>query len=68
MRYFLAIVLPPIAVLTCGKPVQAILNLFLTLLFWVPGVAHACLVVHDHHDNKRMGRVIAAVRANAAVR
>lgn len=31
MRYFLAIILPPVAVLLCGKPVQFVLNIFLTL-------------------------------------
>ncbi|MEI6036282.1 MAG: YqaE/Pmp3 family membrane protein, partial [Verrucomicrobiae bacterium] len=31
MRYLLAIVLPPVAVLLCGKPFQAILNLILTM-------------------------------------
>jgi uncharacterized membrane protein YqaE (UPF0057 family) len=41
MRYFLAIILPPVAVLLCGKPVQFILNIILTLLFWIPGVIHA---------------------------
>ncbi|MFZ4779617.1 MAG: YqaE/Pmp3 family membrane protein, partial [Terrimicrobiaceae bacterium] len=31
MRYLLAIILPPLAVLLCGKPFQAVLNLILTL-------------------------------------
>ena len=35
--YLLAILLPPVAVLLCGKPIQAVLNFFLTLCFWVPG-------------------------------
>lgn len=47
MMYLLAIVLPPVAVLICGKPFQAIINFILTLIFWVPGVIHAILVVHD---------------------
>jgi uncharacterized membrane protein YqaE (UPF0057 family) len=41
VRYLLAIILPPVAVLLCGKPVQALLNLVLTLFFWIPGVVHA---------------------------
>ena len=61
MRYFLAILLPPIAVLSSGRPFQAILNLILTLCFWVPGAVHALLVVHDYHEDRRAGRVIRAI-------
>ena len=57
MRYFIAIVLPPLAVLLCGKPIQAILNLVLTLFFWVPGIVHALFVVADHKAEKRARRV-----------
>jgi uncharacterized membrane protein YqaE (UPF0057 family) len=60
MLYFLAIVLPPVAVLLCGKPFQAILNLILTICFWVPGAVHACLVVHERHADKRAARIIRA--------
>ncbi|AVR32079.1 hypothetical protein FORC60_2203 [Bacillus cereus] len=38
MMYLLAILLPPVAVLFCGKPIQAIINFILTLIFWVPGL------------------------------
>ena len=58
MRYFLAIVLPPLAVLLCGKPIQFILNIFLTLLFWIPGVIHAILVVHSHLADKRTEKIV----------
>lgn len=58
MMYLLAIIAPPIAVLFSGKPVQAILNLILTLIFWVPGVIHAILVVKDRRDDKRMEQYI----------
>lgn len=58
--YFLAIILPPIAVLLCGKPLQALLNLLLCLLLFIPGVIHALLVVHDHKANKRTERLIKA--------
>lgn len=51
--YFLAVVLPPVAVLMAGKPVQALLNLLLTILGWVPGMIHAVLVVKDKKDDKR---------------
>lgn len=54
MMYLLALVLPPLAVLLVGKPFQAILNLILTLFFWLPGAIHAILVVHEKKANKRM--------------
>lgn len=56
MLYFLAIVLPPLAVLLCGRPLSALLNLVLTLFLWVPGAVHACLIVHDHNADKRAQR------------
>lgn len=61
MRYFLAIILPPLAVLLCGKPVQFFLNILLTLLFWIPGVVHAILVVHSHLADKRTDKIVQAV-------
>lgn len=62
MRFLLAILLPPVAVLFCGKPVQALLNLVLTLCFWVPGAIHACFVVHHHLEEQRTERLIASMR------
>jgi len=62
MLYLLAILLPPVAVLVAGKPVQALLNLFLTLLLWVPGMIHALLVVNNYYADKRTDRVVNAVR------
>ena len=62
MRYFLAIVLPPLAVLLCGKPVQFLLNIILTLLFWIPGAIHAILVVHNHLADKRTDKIVRAIR------
>lgn len=57
MLYLIAILLPPLAVLLAGKPVQAVLNFFLTLAFWVPGVIHAILVVNEHKADKRAERI-----------
>lgn len=62
MLYLLAIVLPPVAVLLCGKPFQAILNLLLTCAFWVPGVIHACFVVSSYHADRRNRELIQAIR------
>lgn len=61
MRYLLAILLPPVAVLFCGRPLQALLNLVLTLCFWVPGVIHAILVVNQDAEDERNERLIRAI-------
>lgn len=63
MRYLFAIILPPIAVLSCGKPLQALLNLPLTLLFWLPGAAHAVLVVNQFYEERNTDRILRAMRA-----
>ena len=61
MLYLLAIILPPVAVLICGKPIQAVFNLILTLLLWIPGVVHAIFVVHSHLADRRTDRIIDAI-------
>ena len=53
MRYFLSFLLPPLAVLLCGKPLLAVLNTVLTLMGWVPGVIFALMVVSDHKSDLR---------------
>lgn len=62
MRYLIAILLPPLAVLLCGKPFQFFLNILLTLLFWIPGMIHAILVVNSHLADKRTERLEKAIR------
>ena len=57
MLYALAILLPPLAVLIVGKPFQAVMNFFLTLLIWIPGSVHAILVVNNHYADKRFERL-----------
>lgn len=52
--YLLAIILPPVAVLCCGKLFQAFINFFLCLIFYIPGLIHAIMVVNEHKANKRM--------------
>ena len=64
MRYFLALILPPLAVFLCGKPFQALLNIFLTICFWFPGVIHALFVVNSHKADKRTERLEKAIRQN----
>jgi len=64
MRYLLAILVPPLAVLLCGKPLQAILNLVLTIAGYVPGLIHALFVVHNYYEDRRTERVIKAIHDN----
>lgn len=59
--YLIAILFPPLAVLLAGKPIQAVLNLILTLFFYVPGLIHAILVVHDKKADKRMKQQAAII-------
>ena len=51
--YLLAILLPPIAVLICGKPVQALINLVLCLFLYIPGMIHTVMVVNEYRADKR---------------
>lgn len=60
--FLLAILVPPLAVLFCGKPVQALLNLALWACFILPGIIHACLVVNAHNARKNAEMVARAVR------
>lgn len=62
MLYLLAILVPPLAVLLCGKPMQAVLNLGLCLLLWIPGILHALLVVSSHQADKRNQALIREMR------
>ncbi|RBW69603.1 YqaE/Pmp3 family membrane protein [Bacillus taeanensis] len=62
LLYILAIIFPPLAVLIAGKPFQAIVNLILTLCFYVPGLIHALLVVHDRKADKRLKKQMKMMR------
>ncbi len=59
--YLIAIVCPPLAVLMCGKPFQAILCLFLSLV-WLPGAIHACMVVTAYKADQRNEKLVSAMR------
>ena len=56
--YLLALLAPPIAVLVAGKPFQALLNIFLLALGYVPGAIHAILVVREYKEEKRFERLV----------
>jgi uncharacterized membrane protein YqaE (UPF0057 family) len=63
MRYLIAILLPPLGFLTCGKVFQAILCfiLMLTCIGWPIASIWAVLVVADYHADKRAERVARSV-------
>ncbi|HEX3384084.1 MAG TPA: YqaE/Pmp3 family membrane protein [Mucilaginibacter sp.] len=64
MRYFLCIILPPLAVLTTGRIGAFLLSCLLTLCLWIPGVVHAILVTNDYYEERRHRQVIRAIRKN----
>ncbi len=64
MRYFLCIILPPIAVLTTGKIGAFILSLILTALGWIPGVIYAILITNKYYAEKRHQELIAIAKGN----
>ena len=65
MRYLLALLLPPLAVLSCGKPIQTIISIPLTILFWVPGVVHALFVVSSYQADQRNRELISAIKGES---
>ncbi len=64
MIYLVAILFPPLAVLLVGKPIQALLNFVLTLIFYFPGLIHAILVINGHKADKRNDALIKAMQKN----
>src|SRR5579859_1603787 len=66
MRYFWAIVLPPVAVLMCGKPFQFLLNIVLTCCFVIPGMLHALMVVSQFNGDQRHREMLMALGGNRA--
>lgn len=54
--YLIAVLMPPLAVLLCGKPFQALISIPLTLLFWIPGLIHALMVVSEYKADARYER------------
>ncbi len=62
MRYVLCFILPPLAVLLCGKPGTAFLNVILTVLGIVPGIIHALIVVGSCNADARNAALVAAMR------
>lgn len=50
MIYLVAIICPPFATLIAGERKQALINLLLTVLFYVPGLIHAVSVINKAHN------------------
>ena len=62
MLYFVAIFLPPLAVVFCGfKPITLFLNIILTLLGWLPGILHALFVVSATKADARTKKITEAL-------
>jgi len=66
MLYVLAVLLPPVAMLLCGRVIQAILCLLLqlTLIGWPVAAIWALLVVQNHNDEVRTDRLVDALDRN----
>lgn len=62
MRYFLCFLFPPAAIMTTGKIGALIVNIFLTLFLWIPGVIHAILVTNKFYDDRRHRQLMRATR------
>lgn len=76
MTYLLALLLPPIAIFICGKPFQAIFNLFFYILgivlflltfgaasiLSILCIIHAFFVVYGHKQDKRTQKIIDALK------
>lgn len=65
MRYLLCFI-PPLAVLSCGKPGQFLVSVGLTLCFYIPGFVHALGVVHNYYADKRTDRIVNAIGKSAS--
>lgn len=62
MKTLCAFFLPPLAVLLTGRPMSAVLNVFLTIFgLGVLGIAHALWVVHTDAAERRHAEMLSAV-------
>jgi uncharacterized membrane protein YqaE (UPF0057 family) len=64
MRYLFAILIPPIAVLMCGRPGTAMLNLILWVCGIFPGIIHAMSIVGQANGDRRNRELIRALTQN----
>lgn len=67
MLYLVALILPPLALLLCGKPVQAVISAIVWVLSWIFAIigglgfimwvilaVHAIMVVRDRNTKKML--------------
>ena len=64
MRYVIAVLLPPLGLLSCGKVFQAVVCtvLWLTCIGWPVASIWAVLVVNDYHADQRAAACSRAAR------
>ncbi|MNW39809.1 Proteolipid membrane potential modulator [compost metagenome] len=62
MKYFFSIFIPPLAIILCGKPWQAFLNVILCCIGWFPAVIHAVVVVNNYNADPRNEELIRAIK------
>ena len=61
MKYFWALILPPVAIMLCKKPGQFFLNIILCALGWIPGIVHALFAAASYEANERNQALIKAI-------
>lgn len=61
MILFLCYVCPPLAVLCMGRPFSMVLNCFLTMFLWLPGVGHALVCYADYKGTHSVRQLTKAV-------
>lgn len=64
--YLLAVFIPPLAVLMAKKPGQALINVILTFIMWLPGIIHAWMIVKEYKADQRTERIIQATTNRAS--
>ena len=62
MKYLIAILCPPLAILMCGRVGAAMLNVLLWFMLIIPGILHAWIVIADYHAQLRNERLVRAVQ------
>lgn len=68
MRYLIAILFPPLAVLLTRRPITAMVNFVLWLCLILPGVIHALFVVSQDAADERNRELMTAVTGKAIPR
>jgi len=61
MRYLFAILCPPLALLLCNRPLQALLNVPLCLACGLPGMIHALMLVGQTLAEDRQAELVLAM-------